>query len=123
MKEDEKRAICKNWVYLIKNLTAKDLTKYFIAKMILTLDDDEKIRSFSTLNDQNDEFLKTITRKGVNSFGTLIDALRKENDDYTADLLENSLRDERAGNENIVMKPVIFNFYSEASLANLFNKI
>ena len=92
MKEYEKKAICRNWGHLKNSLFAKDLTKYFIEAEILTPDDDEAIRSFSTACDQNDRFLKLIIRKGAHSFATLVDALRKENDNDTASLLENTLR-------------------------------
>ena len=98
MKEDERKIICQNWVYLIQNLTAKDITPYFIEAMILTPDDDETIKSSSTLKDQNDAFLKMICRKGVNSFDILISALRRENDDHTATLLENGIKKEGTGN-------------------------
>ena len=102
MKENEKRAICRKWGHLKNSLFAKDLTKYFIEAEMLTPDDDEAIRSFSTASDQNDRFLKMIIRKGANSFATLVDALMKENDKDTAILLENTLREmKQQGRHNI----------------------
>ena len=95
MKEYEKRAIYRNWVHLINNLFAKDLTKYFIQEEILTLDDCEKIRSNNTSGEQNESFLSMIIKKGADSFATLVDALRRENDNDTAELLENTLRNDQ----------------------------
>ena len=94
MEEKEKKVILTNWHTLIETINADALVPYFISALILTLDDEDTISAGKTQKEQNKTFLRMICKKGPDTFHTLIKALRRENDDHVAALLEDGIKNE-----------------------------
>ncbi|KAI8487423.1 Caspase 9, apoptosis- cysteine protease [Branchiostoma belcheri] len=80
------RAITKNYVNLVDNMRAKDLTKYLIQDGILTLQMQEEIKHERTERDQNEKLLSFL--RGEEAVKCLIKALKQNGSNDLATSLE-----------------------------------
>ncbi|CAH1273354.1 Hypp5100 [Branchiostoma lanceolatum] len=80
------RAITKNYVKLVDNMRAKDLTKWLIQDGVLTLQMHEEIKHEGIVHDQNDKLLSFL--RGEEAVKCLCKALKQNGNNDLATSLE-----------------------------------
>lgn len=89
---DHERKIKKNLLALKKDMDARDLTDFFIQEEIFDFPDIDKINGYNpnTTDNRNNCFFQLLFQSGERAYDVFLRALRQNQQDYLADLIENT---------------------------------
>lgn len=92
MEEVHRDTLRKCWIYLMENLTHRELLDYFLSVDLFTADMCEQVEAEKTTADKNSQLLFILQRRGPSAFRTFLEGLRSTNQTFIADYLVNECR-------------------------------
>ena len=89
---DKERKIKRNLLALKRDIDAKDLCDFFIQEEIFDFPDTDQINGFNpnTTENRNSCFFKLLFQSGERAYDVFLNALRQNQQEYLADMIENT---------------------------------